>query len=101
MAAADRPLGLPELKAYAARVQHMLWNREGPLWDRHSGSASTAGRRDALPCPFFLDPNRRRFVVVSVDPAGGGELSDEVFVSGTGDCDCQPQPRHVGLPGGG
>lgn len=29
---------------------------------------------------FFLDPARERYIVVSVDPAGGGVLSDEVFV---------------------
>lgn len=46
-----------------------LWDQQGHLWDQQRVANSP-----------FLDPDADRYVVVSVDPAGGGALSDEVFV---------------------
>jgi hypothetical protein len=37
------------------------------------------GRVLTDPPAFFLDPARQRYVVISVDPAGGGALSDEAM----------------------
>ena len=64
--------GLPPtevLGAYPRRAAHALWARGQSLWDHPTTETA-----------FFLDPRRDRYVIVSVDPAGGGTLSDEVFV---------------------
>lgn len=56
---------------YPTKAGHLLWQPKGTLWDRPSPSVGP---------PLFLDPSAARYVVVSVDPAGGGTLSDEVFI---------------------
>ena len=58
----------------------------GTGWSGGPVSPSVGSRHPVEPepythtIPFFLDASRRRYIVVSIDPAGGGELSEEVFV---------------------
>lgn len=59
----------PVLQRYEQKGWHNLWLKNQTLWDRGDVKGG-----------MFLDPARQRFVVVSIDPAGGGKSSDEVFV---------------------
>jgi phage gpG-like protein len=58
------------LKQYVRQAGHTLWQPGSALWDR----APVPDR-----CPF-LQNQEDRYLVVSIDPAGGGVLSDEVLV---------------------